>query len=396
MREHVAKVAELRQRIREADESVSDWELRDLWDEAQFELAKVRLFGDLVLAAFFEGEKPKEREAKRSEYASAVVSGEAERYRGWLEERRHADPPLAPFHWEIEFPEVFERENPGFDAIVGNPPFAGKNTDRSRNVGGLPRLAAARCTQESHGNADLVAHFFRRAFDLLRKGGTFGLIATNTIAQGDTRATGLRWICQHGGEIYAARKRVKWPGQAAVVVSVVHVMKGTFPGPKRLDEREVETITAFLFHRGGHDDPARLAANAGKSFQGSIVLGMGFTFDDTDTKGVATPLAEMQRLIEKDPRNQEGIFPYIGGEEVNTSPTHAHHRYVINFGEQERGGVPRRWPDLMAIVEEKVKPERDRRTIAEQVQQQRQVLVAVLRDTRQSSTPPSRGWSGCW
>ena len=59
---------------------------------------------------------------------------------------------------------------------------------------------------------------------------------------------------------------------------------------------------------------------------------MGFTFDDTDTKGVASPLAEMHRLIsQKDPRNREVIFPYIGGEEVNTSPTHAHHRHVINF-----------------------------------------------------------------
>ena len=85
------------------------------------------------------------------------------------------------------------------------------------------------------------------------------------------------------------------------------------------------------FHRGGHADPVRLQANAGKSFQGSIVLGMGFTFDDTDKKGVASPLAEMHRLIEADPHNHEAIFPYIGGEEVNTSPTHAHHRYVINF-----------------------------------------------------------------
>ena len=82
---------------------------------------------------------------------------------------------------------------------------------------------------------------------------------------------------------------------------------------------------------GRHDDPARLEANAGKSFVGSYVLGMGFTFDDTDTKGVATPLAEMRRLIAEDPRNRDAIFPYIGGEEVNTSPTHAHHRYVINF-----------------------------------------------------------------
>ena len=39
----------------------------------------------------------------------------------------------------------------------------------------------------------------------------------------------------------------------------------------------------------------------------------------------------MRRLIEADPRNRKVIFPYIGGEEVNTSPTHAHHRYVINF-----------------------------------------------------------------
>ena len=59
---------------------------------------------------------------------------------------------------------------------------------------------------------------------------------------------------------------------------------------------------------------------------------MGFTFDDRDAKGVATPIAEMNRLIARDPRNAERIFPYIGGEEVNDSPTHAYHRYVINFG----------------------------------------------------------------
>ena len=35
---------------------------------------------------------------------------------------------ITPFHWQVEFPEVFTRENGGFDAIVGNPPFAGKNT----------------------------------------------------------------------------------------------------------------------------------------------------------------------------------------------------------------------------------------------------------------------------
>ena len=31
-----------------------------------------------------------------------------------------------------------------------------------------------------------------------------GMVATNTIGQGDTRSTGLRWICTHGGTVYAA------------------------------------------------------------------------------------------------------------------------------------------------------------------------------------------------
>lgn len=357
LRDALDRVIALRQQIREAGDDVSDRDLHDLWDEARTELDRARVLGDLVVAAWFEGKTKKAKETQLGEFETAVREGRATDYESWLDELRHADPPLAPFHWEVEYPEVFDRERPGFDGLVGNPPFAGKNTVKAGNVERYQDWLK-QLHKESHGNADLVAHFFRRGFDLLREGGGLGLIATNTIAQGDTRSTGLRWLCTDGGTITEARRRVPWPGQAAVIVSVVHVVKGAWTGPLRLDGREVETITAFLFHRGGHEDPARLAANAGKSFQGSIVLGMGFTFDDTDTEGVASPIAEMHRLIEKDPANQEVIFPYIGGEEVNSSPTQSHHRYVINFGERSEEECRERWPDLMAIVEAKVKPER--------------------------------------
>ena len=355
--DHLRKVAELRAEIREAADDTSDFVLRDLWDEAQTELAQVRLLGDLVPAAFFSGAKPKEREAKRVELATAVADDDVERHREWIEEWREAEHPLVPFHWEVEFPEVFDRKPAGFDAIVGNPPFAGKTTMASASLAGYPDWVKS-IHEGSHGNADLVAHFFRRAFTLLREEGGLGLIATNTIGQGDTRATGLRWICTHGGAIYEARRRVKWPGLAAVVVSVVHVAKGVFTGSKCLDGRGVDMITAFLLHRGGHEDPKRLAANAGQSFQGSIILGMGFTFDDTDAKGVASPLADMDRLIKENPANADVIVPYIGGQEVNTSPTQSHHRYVISFGDREAEECRRTWPDLMSIVQERVLPER--------------------------------------
>jgi hypothetical protein len=331
-----------------------------LWHEATEALTLVRLIGDLVVSAFFEREKPKERQTLRVKYAGKVQNWlsagdelELPTIAAQLREEPH---PIPPFHWEIEFPEVFTRANSGFDVFIGNPPFAGKNTlANSTRAGYTVWLQALH--EESHGNADLVSHFYRRAFDCLRNNGTFGLIATNTIAQGDTRSTGLRWIRLHGGTIFAARKRVKWPGQAAVVVSVVHVGKGPVTGPYDLDGRAVDRITAFLFHVGNDEDPKSLEANAGKSFIGSYVLGIGFTFDDSDKKGVANPISLMNELIRKDPRNADRIFPYIGGEEVNDGPTHAHDRHVINF-EQMSEAQARLWPDLMAIIEAKVKPER--------------------------------------
>ena len=386
--EHLAKASDCRRRIREAGDDMPDEKKRELWREAKSHADDAKFLGDLVVAAFFEGAKPSERETARAELADAVADGTVRDYASWLDDRCLGEPSLAPFHWEIEFPEVFDKRNPGFDAIVGNPPFAGKNSVAAANVDHYP-LWLKQVHADSHGNADLVAHFFRRSFDLIRHGGASGLIATNTIAQGDTRSTGLRWICQHGGEIHRATTRVKWPGLAAVVVSILHVAKGQLSGRKTLDGREVDQITAFLFHRGGHDDPARLRANAGKSFVGSYVLGMGFTFDDTDKKGIATPLVEMRRLIADDPRAEEVIRPYIGGQEMNFDTTHQHHRYVINFrdwplrradiGETwEEADADRRnelrrqpvvpsdypdpvaadWPELLGIVRDEVKPER--------------------------------------
>ena len=383
---HVAKVTELRQLIRELGDKAQEHKLRELLGEADHELRNVRRVGDLVLTAFFAGAKPKERESRRLCYATLLLEkGQGESAGG-----EPPAPPVTAFHWEFEFPEVFERENPGFDAVVGNPPFLGGK--RISTVHGTSfRDWLATLHSESNSNSDVVAHFFRRAFYLLRQGGAFGLIATNTIGQGDTRLTGLRWICRNNGEIYRGVRRLKWPGDAAVVVSVVHIEKGCYSGPRALDGREADRITAFLFHDGGHDDPERLEDNAGKSFVGMFLRGMGFTFDDSDNKGVATPLAEMHRLIEENPRNREVIFPYIGGEEVNTSPTHAHHRYVINFrnwplrradlgaswrdadtdkrADWRRSGVvpldfpepvAADYPSLLSIVEERVRPDRER------------------------------------
>ena len=327
--------------------------------EADAALADVRLAGDLVIAAFFGGKKPKEREAKRAEYAQLyddVLSSRRPRADAEtiVSALRTGDKPVFPFHWELAFPEVFARENPGFDAFVGNPPFLGGS--RVSSTLGIEYLDWLKQSHEaSHGNADLVVHFFRRAFGRLRAAGAFGLIATNTIAQGDSRSTGLRYICTHGGTIFNARRRVKWPGMASVVVSVVNVRKGEVSGPFHLDDRSVPRITAFLFHDGGHSDPAPLKVNQGRSFLGVKVYGQGFIFDDSDSE--ANSVALMRRLIEEDARNGARIFPYFGGEEINEEPQLRPVRWVIGFAEMTEAEA-RRWPALMSIVEAKVKQAR--------------------------------------
>jgi hypothetical protein len=367
---------------------------RQKLEVADERLDLVRLIGDAAVAAFFAADKDKAREQKRLELADRLgnyLRGDvSQRPTAEVAALRGGQFPVTPFHWEIEYPEVFDRENPGFDAIVGNPPFAGKNTlingNREGYLDWLKNLH-----EESHGNADLVSHFFRHAFNLIRQDGCFGLIATNTIGQGDTRATGLRWICTHSGTIYAARRRYKWPGQAAVIVSVVWASKGNPPPPYDLDGKPVPIITAYLFHAGSHENPTTLRANNGKSFQGVIPLGMGFTFDDNDKDQIATPLSKMDALIQKDKRNAERIRGFIGYSEVADEPDHRHLRSIIDFADfplrrEKLGGswfasdaeakeawlesgivpddypapVAADWPDLLAIVEQKVLPERQK------------------------------------
>ena len=394
--EQLERAMELRRQIREAGDGSSDQQLRHMLDDAESATSVVRRMGDLILVAYFDGDKSAAREATLARFADAMAEGRAGEYASYLEEKRNADPALAPFHWEAEFPGAFDRRNPGFDAIVGNPPFGGHVTVVESNVVRYT-MWLRYLHPKSAGKCDVVAHFFRRSFNLLREDGCMGLLATNTVAQGDTRTSGLQWLCKNGAIVYRALRRVPWPGIAAVVVSIVHISRTRRSSALRrqLDGRIVNDITAFLFHKGGHDDPAILSTNKNKSFIGSAILGKGFTFDDNGSKqGKTTSIADMKTLLTNNPGCSDCIRPYIGGADVNSHPRQKHHRYVIHFfdyarqrehasvswaeatDEQRRrfrasGIVPvdyphpcaGDWPELLAIVEDKVKPERERSAI---------------------------------
>jgi len=93
--------------------------------------------------------------------------------------------------------------------------------------------------------------------------------------------------------------------------------------------------------------PLPLAANLQQAFRGSTVLGMGFILTSD----------EAMDLIDHNPKNRQVLFPYLGGEDLNTRPDCSAGRWVIDFRDRPESAA-RQYPEAWKCVEERVRPER--------------------------------------
>ncbi|GIW55599.1 MAG: hypothetical protein KatS3mg082_2003 [Nitrospiraceae bacterium] len=114
-----------------------------------------------------------------------------------------------------------------------------------------------------------------------------------------------------------------------------------------LDGEPVEFISSRL-DAEPEAEPRPLRQNDSKSFQGSIVLGMGFVL----------PCDVAEQLLAQDSRNGDCLFPYLNGRDLNSDPEQKPSRWVINFHDWDLARA-RQYPDLLRIVDERVKPERE-------------------------------------
>jgi type I restriction-modification system DNA methylase subunit len=83
-----------------------------------------------------------------------------------------------PFHWPLEFPEVFSRRTAGFDAVVGNPPW-GSTTDSTQKK--WMSLA-----YENVGDYETAIAFVERAIRIVSSRGINGLVLPNTLLLNDS------------------------------------------------------------------------------------------------------------------------------------------------------------------------------------------------------------------
>ena len=250
------------------------------------------------------------------------------------------------FHWPLEFPEVFARASSGFDALVGNPPFLGNRLWK----GALGEKLQWQCQMvlgASPGKIDLCVVFHRRAVDLLRPDGCYGMLATSNIAEGSAIEVGLGVIVQNGS-IYFARKGMPWPGSAAVVVAIVGFLKGEWPADCDADGRSCERIGP------------RLEPEAADVWMPQALPDAPFTFAGVDnSKGLAfviTPDSPWFDRLKNEPDSL--LKPYITGDDITSSALNRIERWALDIGDLSLDGVRRRWPVAHRFIVEEVQPTR--------------------------------------
>lgn len=94
--------------------------------------------------------------------------------------------PWNPFDYRAAFPSAMRRDRPGFDVVVGNPPYV----DSEHMVAKRPGLRAYCRTRyrAARGNWDLFCPFIERAVELTRLGGRHAFLVPGQLASADYAA----------------------------------------------------------------------------------------------------------------------------------------------------------------------------------------------------------------
>jgi hypothetical protein len=276
-----------------------------------------RLIGDLIIAVLLAEDNDKAREKRRLAVDEQVREWQRtgrgiDELRAMAAELREK---IVPFHWEIEFPEVFARRERGFDVFIGNPPFLGGKLISSFLSPNYER-ALKTLFDRSKGAADLAAYFYRQCYDKLSSTGAMGLIASNSISETATRHVGLDVIVANGGVIFEAEKAFDWPGDAAVTAARVHISKRPLPG--------LPVISSSLTVDLDFSRAARLSHDYRYS-EGVKLFGAAFVLSPDD----------VERFAARNPGLHRYLRPFVNGDVLNLTAQMDDGRVVADFGELE-------------------------------------------------------------
>ncbi|MDC1207995.1 hypothetical protein N8005_01525 [Litorivicinus sp.] len=252
-----------------------------------------------------------------------------------------------PFHWCLEFPEVFFSPNPGFNVFIGNPPFLGGKKISSAYGTLYEKYLKKVNLNRQKGAINYVVYFILQGVNRLCSNGSSGFIATDSINENESREVGLKEILNKS-LCYGAKSSFPWPGKAGVHIAVLNFWKGEWLGEVKLNGESVDVINSMLAAAEEIKEPKKIQENQGICSDGVKVQGIGFVLKEN----------EAIRLIKENETLNEVIVPYVVGDDLNTCPNQKGKRYVINFwdmSDAEASDYSEAWD----ILVKEVKPYRD-------------------------------------
>jgi Eco57I restriction-modification methylase/restriction-modification enzyme MmeI-like protein len=296
-----------------ADQGAKVELLRRVDEECQ----RLRLAGDLLIAAEVYAGSARERQQLRNDFLPPLIARDAD-LNSLHRDARKLLGASVPFHWPIEFPEVFGRG--GFDAVVGNPPYLG-GSRLSTELGEVYASYLKTRWQELAGKIDLVLFFFHRAASLLNEHGKLSFLTTYRVTDGANGVIGLRPFTQQPWLIYWAVKEQRWPGDASVRISQVSITRAPYAASLVLDGVTVPRIGCDLRSSVDLSDAAALPSNEGQSYQGANPDSLGFMLTDQ----------ERDRILLEHPQEHSVIRRYIVGNDLTKRSDRRGSRWIIDF-----------------------------------------------------------------
>lgn len=237
----------------------------------------------------------------------------------------------------------------GFDAFGGNTPFLG-----GRRIATQHGESYADWLTSVHGGTggtDYCGYFFLQTERLLAERGAIGLIATNAISDGDNRRTVLSRLVNEGKmEFFRAQNGMPWPGNAAVLIAVVHMARVHAANAitrRTLNGRPVKAINTRLRAGQEHPEPHKLPENQGFGLAGCFLRGDGF---------ILSP-EEAARFVAENPAEREVIKPFLVGDDLNNRADQQPSRFVVTFWDATLEEA-QSFPAAFAHIEKHVWPQR--------------------------------------
>jgi len=268
---------------------------------------------------------------------------------GWFRAAQETAREKSFFHWELEFPEVFfaggaVKDNPGWDAVVGNPPYV-----RQEGLGEFKGYFAEKY-RAYHGVADLYVYFVELGASLLQKEGFFSYILANKWMRANYGEPLRRWMKERCiDEIVDFGDLPVFP-EATTYPCILRLCGGQARPSFRA--AEVETLDfgrlkdyvedhAYSVSLAGLDDSGwslveesvqrlleklrRAGTPLGEYVNGKIYYGIKTGLNEAFVIDGET----RARLIAEDPKSAELIKPFLAGRDIKRYEPQVSDNYLI-------------------------------------------------------------------